>query len=121
MVYNNVYNMQCGGRCADSESLLRILENDTILKHDSVWPYGLNFRLSVTSFVELVQLRTSCQRHRWPPTSRDRDPDVDDVNQVQGRLCERLRLAVSMQACSFSRNVSRYFGRHNAGRSLEST
>jgi len=79
----------------DSESLLRILENDTILRHDTVWPYGLNFRLSVTSFVELAQLRTSCRRHRWP-TSHDPDMDDDDVTQVQGGLCQRLRLAVSM-------------------------
>lgn len=83
--------------CADGESLLRILENDMILRHDSIWPYGLNFRLNVTSFLDLEHLRTSCRRHRWPSA---RDPDLDDdddeVGKVQGRLCQRLRRAVSL-------------------------
>jgi len=84
----HVYNV-----CADGDSLLQILENDTILRHDSVWPYGLNFRLSVTSLVELAQFRTSCRRHQWPK-SRDSDMGDDDVTQSQGRLCQRLRIAV---------------------------
>jgi len=45
--------------------------------------------------IEITQLRTSCRRHRWP-TSRDLDLDDDDDSKVQGRLCRRLRLAVSI-------------------------
>ena len=51
----------------DGERLERILENDLILKHDSIWPHGLNWCLHLDSLVELTEFRQSCLRHGWPP------------------------------------------------------
>ena len=47
--------------------MLRILENDLLLKHDAVWPRGLNHTLRIESPLDLAELRRSCVRHRWPP------------------------------------------------------
>jgi len=52
---------------ADGERLERILENDLILKHDSIWPHGLNRSLHMDSLVEVTEFRRSCLRHGWPP------------------------------------------------------
>lgn len=61
------------------------------MKHDSIWPYGLNFRLNITSFVEVVQLRQSCRRHGWPPErKRVREGEL---------YLNRLRLQVN-EACN---------------------
>ena len=60
---------------SDNDTLLRILQNDLILKHDSIWPHGLNFNLHIDSLLEVSQFRKSCVRHRWPPS----DDAVDDV------------------------------------------
>jgi len=38
-----------------------------MLKHDSIWPHGLNTRLHMDSLVELAEFRRSCLRHGWPP------------------------------------------------------
>lgn len=46
---------------------MRILENDLILKHDCIWPHGLNFSLHVNSLLEVSEFRKSCIRHNWPP------------------------------------------------------
>ena len=54
---------------SDDEKVLRILENDLILKHDSIWPHGLNFRLHIDSLLEVSEFRKSCLRHHWPPSS----------------------------------------------------
>ena len=51
------------------EQLLKIKENDSILKHDSLWPYGLNFFVHNDSYAELVEFRKSCVRHKWPPST----------------------------------------------------
>ena len=51
----------------DGERLQRILENDLILKHDSIWPHGLNFTLHMDSLIEVTEFRRSCLRHGWPP------------------------------------------------------
>ena len=37
-----------------------------MLKHDSIWPHGLNTRLHMDSLVELAEFRRSCLRHGWP-------------------------------------------------------
>jgi len=94
-IYGSVFYSVAVVCAADGDSLLRVLENDTILQHDAVWPHGLNFRLSVTSFVELTQLRASCRRHGWPES---RNPDLDDADAADpGRSLRRRlqRLAVS--------------------------
>ena len=76
----------------DKETILRVLENDTVLKHDSIWPYGLNARLNIGSYLEVSQLRLSCIRHCWPP---DRD-----AVQVQGQIyLNQLRQQIH-EACS---------------------
>lgn len=50
----------------DDFRFFHILENDLILKHDSIWPRGLNRMLHLTTCVEVSELRNSCLRHRWP-------------------------------------------------------
>jgi len=65
---------------ADGERLARILENDLILKHDSIWPHGLNFSLHIDSLVEVREFRRSCIRHHWPPeydTAAREQPELD--------------------------------------------
>jgi hypothetical protein len=60
--------------------LLRILENDLILKHDTIWPHGLNHSLHIGTPVEVAEFRRSCLRHRWPPeydTAARPEPDLD--------------------------------------------
>ena len=83
------------GHISDGETLLRILYNDTVLRNDSLWPYGLNFHLLVSSYFELTQLRSSCRRHRWPASHDDDDDDaVEDVNQPSSSI-DRLRQQVT--------------------------
>ena len=71
-MYNGILD-KLSGACdgavvaTDDERLERILENDLMLKHDSIWPHGLNTRLHMDSLVELAEFRRSCLRHGWPP------------------------------------------------------
>jgi len=65
---------------SDGERLERILENDLILKHDSIWPHGLNVQLHLDSLIEVTEFRRSCLRHHWPPeydTAAREQPDLD--------------------------------------------
>jgi len=65
---------------ADGERLERILENDLILKHDSIWPHGLNLCLHMDSLIEVTEFRRSCLRHGWPPeydTATREQPELD--------------------------------------------
>jgi len=65
---------------ADGDRLERILENDLILKHDSIWPHGLNFCLHMDSLIEVTEFRRSCLRHHWPPdydTAMREQPELD--------------------------------------------
>jgi len=65
---------------ADGERLERILENDLILKHDSIWPHGLNLSLHLDSLIEVTEFRRSCLRHGWPPeydTATREQPELD--------------------------------------------
>jgi hypothetical protein len=59
---------------------VRILENDLVLKHDTIWPHGLNGALHIETPVEVAEFRRSCLRHRWPPeydTAARPDPVLD--------------------------------------------
>src|SRR6218665_2318048 len=67
----------------DGADILRILENDVILKHDCIWPHGLNFSLHIDSLLEVSEFRKSSLRHHWPPES-----DVVDEAEVS---LDRLR------------------------------
>lgn len=62
---------------------MRILENDVILKHDCIWPRGLNFTLHVHSILEIAEFRKSCVRHHWPP-----EADISDEPEIN---LDRLR------------------------------
>jgi len=56
---------------SESDVFLRILENDLLIKHDSIWPHGLSFSLQISSLLEVSEFRQSCIRHRWPPEKAD--------------------------------------------------
>lgn len=79
---------------ADGQRLLRILENDLILKHDTIWPHGLDNSLHIDTPIEVAEFRRSCLRHRWPPeydTAAQLEPELD---------LNRLRLHIaSTPAC----------------------
>lgn len=62
---------------------MRILENDVILRHDCIWPRGLNFTLHVHSILEIAEFRKSCVRHHWPP-----EADISDEPEIN---LDRLR------------------------------
>ena len=66
----------------DGEDILRILENDLVLRHDSIWPHGLNFQLHIDSLLEVSEFRKSCLRHHWPP---DGDTIAEQIDMVQLR------------------------------------
>lgn len=67
--------------------MLRICENDVILKHDSVWPHGLNNTLHLGNIVVVSEFRKSCIRHHWPPSDGDTIADVTiDVRKVKASL-----------------------------------
>ena len=76
-----VYNFMCKSYIfTDDDRLLRILENDLILKHDSIWPHGLNFRLHIDSLLEVSEFRRSCLRYNWPPTEAECSQDGATIN-----------------------------------------
>ena len=70
----------------DDDRVLRVLENDLILKHDCIWPHGLNFRLHIDSLLEVSQFRKSCARHKWPPDSGDLDSAPIDLDKLRGQI-----------------------------------
>lgn len=61
----------------DDERVLRVMENDLILKHDCIWPHGLNFRLHIDSLLEVSEFRKSCLRHSWPPEAEVGDNEIN--------------------------------------------
>ena len=71
---------------SDDEKVLRILENDLILKHDCIWPHGLNFRLHVDSLLEVSEFRKSCIRHNWPPDGDALDSLEIDVEKLRNQV-----------------------------------
>lgn len=77
----------------DSNRILRILENDLILKHDCIWPHGLNFSLHIDSLLEVSEFRKSCLRHHWPP-------ETDAVEEKEIDLNRLRRQVASYAACS---------------------
>jgi len=90
----------------DGERLERILENDLILKHDCIWPHGLNFCLHLDSLVEVTEFRRSCLRHRWPPEydTATREPPELDLDVVRRQL-DQLR-STNDGLSSASRNAA---------------
>ena len=73
-------SLQLCAAVADGERLERILQNDLILKHDSIWPHGLNVQLHLDSLIEVTEFRRSCLRHHWPPeydTAAREQPELD--------------------------------------------
>ncbi|ELU15821.1 hypothetical protein CAPTEDRAFT_215767 [Capitella teleta] len=82
---------------SDSEKVLRVLENDLILKHDCIWPHGLNFKLNISSLLEVSEFRKSCLRHHWPP-----EGDVGDEEINLRLLREQVSKVVASPASSES-------------------
>ena len=70
----------------DDEKILRILENDLILKHDCIWPHGLNFCLHVDSLLEVSEFRKSCIRHNWPPDGDALDSLEIDIDKLRNQV-----------------------------------
>lgn len=65
----------------DDERVMRVLENDLILKHDSIWPHGLNSHININSLLEVSEFRKSCIRHSWPPESDSlEEEDLETIN-----------------------------------------
>ncbi|CAD5116388.1 unnamed protein product [Dimorphilus gyrociliatus] len=63
----------------DPLSLLSIIQNDCILQEDSLWPNGLNTRLTIQSELELKEFRKSAQRYNWP-SKKDVGPlDIQEL------------------------------------------
>ena len=56
---------------------MRILENDIILRHDCIWPHGLNFILKINSLLEVSEFRKSCIRYHWPPEGDAIEKNID--------------------------------------------
>ncbi|KAK2145859.1 hypothetical protein LSH36_651g01021 [Paralvinella palmiformis] len=70
----------------DDDRVLRILENDLILKHDSIWPHGLNFRLHIDSLIEVSEFRKSCLRHHWPPESETVEGNFLNLGKLRDQI-----------------------------------
>jgi hypothetical protein len=52
-------------------------ENECILEHNSLWPFGLNMQLNLTP-TTLPEIRRLCVKHAWPPVAgaaQARTPD----------------------------------------------
>jgi len=62
--------------------------NDVIMRHDALWPGGLNEMLYVQTPLEVAELRLSCVRHRWPPIDVHLQPHDTQLNLA--RLRSRL-------------------------------
>jgi len=76
--------------------MLRIAANDAIIRHDALWPRGLNELLYVQTPLEVAELRLSCLRHRWPPADADVNPREKQINLP--RLRARLQQQVVAQS-----------------------
>ena len=75
--------------------MLRIVANDVILRHDSLWPRGLNELLFVRTPLEVAELRRSCLRHRWPPSGDEVENQLD-LPLVRRRLGSQPAMAVAV-------------------------
>ncbi len=62
------------------------MENDLILKHDCIWPHGLNFSLHVDSLLEVSEFRKSCIRHNWPPDGDALDSLEINVEKLRSQI-----------------------------------
>ena len=72
----------------EGDEVMRVLENDVILRHDSIWPHGLNVSLHIRTPTEISEFRKSCSRHRWPP-------EAETISEQEIDL-ERLRKQISL-------------------------
>ena len=72
----------------EGDEVMRVLENDVILRHDSIWPHGLNVSLHIRTPTEISEFRKSCSRHRWPP-------EAETISEQEIDL-ERLRKHISL-------------------------
>jgi len=68
--------------------------NDVIMRHDALWPGGLNELLYVQTPLEVAELRQSCLRHRWPPADAELQPRETQLNLT--RLRARLQQQVAV-------------------------
>lgn len=84
----------------DGRDILRILENDVILKHDCIWPHGLNFSLHIDSLLEVSEFRKSCLRHHWPP-------ETDTVDEPEVNLDRLRRLESNGETVRSENGISR--------------
>ena len=77
---------------ADDDRVLRIAVNDVIVRHDALWPRGLNELLYVQTPLEVAELRLSCLRHRWPPADADLQPCDAQLNlpRLRARLQQQV-------------------------------
>ena len=66
--------------------------NDVILRHDALWPSGLNELLYVQTPLEVAELRLSCLRHHWPPSDCELQPrDAQlDLPRLRARLSQQV-------------------------------
>lgn len=88
----------CLDTCAvDDDRVLRIVINDVIIRHDALWPRGLNELLYVQTPLEVAELRLSCVRHRWPSVDADLQPRDAQLNlpRLRARLQQSLPDATS--------------------------
>ncbi|ESO02713.1 hypothetical protein HELRODRAFT_162005 [Helobdella robusta] len=71
--------------------IMQIVENDLILKHDSLWPHGLNSTFIIQSPFDIHHFRLSCIRHQWPPEKKIKNIKVPplDVNQLVTSTSEK--------------------------------
>lgn len=70
--------------------------NDVIIRHDALWPRGLNELLYVQTPLEVAELRLSCLRHRWPPAEDHLEPRETQLNlpRLRARLHQQSSSAV---------------------------
>jgi len=76
--------------------------NDVIIRHDALWPRGLNELLYVQTPLEVAELRLSCLRHRWPSVDADLQPRDAQLNlpRLRARLQQSPSDATSSTATS---------------------
>jgi hypothetical protein len=69
-----------------------------ILKHDCIWPHGLNFQLHVDSLLEVSEFRKSCLRHHWPPAGDIVSDEIDLERLRQQVACGEHELILSLNS-----------------------
>lgn len=70
------------------------------MKHDCIWPHGLNFSLHIDSLLEVSEFRKSCLRHHWPP-------ETDTVDEPEVNLDRLRRLESNGETVRSENGISR--------------